>query len=183
MTGPSDKRTAGGRQRTLEAASSLINENGLAGTSLQMIANRLGVSKPALYHHFRSRDDIVANLMEPVITDVEEALALLNTLSVGQRSLAAREFYRDFTIKHRQIINLVFFDRGALDADTAVLIDHLADAVAKAMSEDEQEETVAGNLATVYGVAALVTRSTQLSDDALQRLLSSVLRTEDRIPE
>ena len=53
------------RDRLLAAAAELIREHGYAGTSLQMIADRLGFRKGAIYHHFRTRDEILAVFRVP----------------------------------------------------------------------------------------------------------------------
>lgn len=52
-------------QRTvLEAAAQLFAERGFGGTSLQDIADALGISRPAVYYYFHSKDDILASLVE-----------------------------------------------------------------------------------------------------------------------
>ena len=40
----------------------LFTEKGFDGTSLREIAERLGVTKAALYYHFASKDDILMAL-------------------------------------------------------------------------------------------------------------------------
>jgi AcrR family transcriptional regulator len=42
----------------------LFSERGYEKTSLREIAERLGVTKAALYYHFRTKEDIVASLSE-----------------------------------------------------------------------------------------------------------------------
>jgi len=42
----------------------LFAEQGYEKTSLREIAERLGVTKAALYYHFRTKDDIVASLFD-----------------------------------------------------------------------------------------------------------------------
>ena len=70
-------RTA--RERVIDAAADLFAQHGVRGTSLQMIADRLGVAKGAVYYQFRSKDDIVLGLLEPLfdglarIVDAAEA--------------------------------------------------------------------------------------------------------------
>ena len=50
------------RERILEAALDLFIELGYEGTSLREIANRLGVTKAALYYYFESKDEILMAL-------------------------------------------------------------------------------------------------------------------------
>jgi AcrR family transcriptional regulator len=50
------------RERILDVALDLFTEQGFDGTSLREIAERLGVTKAALYYHFESKDDILLAL-------------------------------------------------------------------------------------------------------------------------
>lgn len=54
------------RRTALEIAAGLFAERGYAGTSLQDIADALGVSRPALYYYFSSKEEILASLVEEV---------------------------------------------------------------------------------------------------------------------
>jgi AcrR family transcriptional regulator len=52
------------RQRIQAVALELFAEQGYDKTSLREIAERLGVTKAALYYHFKSKEDIVTSLVE-----------------------------------------------------------------------------------------------------------------------
>jgi AcrR family transcriptional regulator len=54
------------RKTILEAASRLFAERGFGGTNLQDIADALGISRPALYYYFNSKEAILASLVEEV---------------------------------------------------------------------------------------------------------------------
>lgn len=56
-----------GKARLVEAAGELFAELGVSGTSLQAIANSLGVTKAAVYHQFSSKEEIVVAVAGPVI--------------------------------------------------------------------------------------------------------------------
>jgi AcrR family transcriptional regulator len=45
---------------------------GVQRTSLREIADRLGITKPALYYHFSSREELVRSIVQPIL-DEEEA--------------------------------------------------------------------------------------------------------------
>ncbi len=60
--------------RVLDAALSLIAEHGVGGTSLQMIADAIGVTKAAVYHQFKTKEQIVIALTERELGGLEEAL-------------------------------------------------------------------------------------------------------------
>jgi AcrR family transcriptional regulator len=60
--------------RILDAALKLIGEHGVGGTSLQMIADVIGVTKAAVYHQFKTKEEIVIALTERELGGLEEAL-------------------------------------------------------------------------------------------------------------
>ena len=55
------------RQRLIDAAMALFIRHSFAGTSLQMIADELGFTKAAIYHHFRTREQLLTAVLEPII--------------------------------------------------------------------------------------------------------------------
>lgn len=87
------------RQRLLEVAIELFRQHSVAGTSLQMISDALGLTKSAIYHHFRTREELLDAILEPVLTElavlVEEAelqrtpRARADRMLVGYAALAA----------------------------------------------------------------------------------------------
>jgi AcrR family transcriptional regulator len=61
--------------RILDAALDLIADHGVSGTSLQMIADAVGVTKAAVYHQFKTKDEIVIGVTELELAKLEDALA------------------------------------------------------------------------------------------------------------
>ena len=55
------------RTRLLETALELFTRHGVEGTSLQMIADALGVTKAAVYYHFKTKDEITEAVTEPAL--------------------------------------------------------------------------------------------------------------------
>jgi len=52
------------RSKIQEVALELFTEQGYEATSLREIAERLGVTKAALYYHFKTKDEIAASFLE-----------------------------------------------------------------------------------------------------------------------
>lgn len=59
------------RTRIQQVALELFTERGYEATSLREIAERLGVTKAALYYHFRTKDEIVASLFEDQVAQLD----------------------------------------------------------------------------------------------------------------
>jgi AcrR family transcriptional regulator len=60
--------------RTAGVALDLFAENGVSGTSLQMIADALGVTKAAVYHQFHTKEAIVVATVDLELATLEPAL-------------------------------------------------------------------------------------------------------------
>ena len=76
------------QNRIIEAALLLFAERGISGTSLQMIADEIGVTKAAVYHQYNTKDEIILAVAEVVLTGLETAL----TAAEAERSRSrARE--------------------------------------------------------------------------------------------
>ncbi len=76
------------QSRIIEAALTLFAEHGISGTSLQMIADAIGVTKAAVYHQYNTKDEIVLAVARIVLARLEAAV----TVAEAERSRArARE--------------------------------------------------------------------------------------------
>ena len=110
-------RTTETADRIRAVAVALIAEKGIAQVSLREIAERVGISKPALYYHFASREDLVRSLFQPLVDDVS---ALLEDFESGRwpgdvtdrRALLGAYF--DVTYRHRDITKMVMQDPSVL---------------------------------------------------------------------
>ena len=60
--------------RIITATLPLFADHGVSGTSLQMIADAIGVTKAAVYHQFPSKDEIVLAVAEVELSRLEAAL-------------------------------------------------------------------------------------------------------------
>jgi AcrR family transcriptional regulator len=90
--------------RILDAALKLIGENGVSGTSLQMIADEIGVTKAAVYHQFKTKEEIVIALTERELGGLEE---VLEAAEAEQSQPRARELLLE------RVIDVAIERRGA----------------------------------------------------------------------
>ncbi|RIL01805.1 MAG: hypothetical protein DCC71_17160 [Proteobacteria bacterium] len=67
------------RQRILDAALELLAEHGYEGMSLAQVADRVGLHKSSLFHHFRSKEEmareVYRGLSERLLERIEPLLA------------------------------------------------------------------------------------------------------------
>ncbi|TMR21151.1 TetR/AcrR family transcriptional regulator [Nonomuraea turkmeniaca] len=67
------------RTRIQEIALRLFTEQGYEATSLREIAEELGVTKAALYYHFKTKDDIVTSLVDLRVAEIGELVEWAKT--------------------------------------------------------------------------------------------------------
>ncbi|MFD6249392.1 MULTISPECIES: TetR/AcrR family transcriptional regulator [Streptomyces] len=63
------------RQRIQDVALELFAEQGYEKTSLREIAERLDVTKAALYYHFKTKEDIIVGIFQDLTRPMDELLA------------------------------------------------------------------------------------------------------------
>lgn len=97
--------------RIRSAALELIAAKGAHQVSLREIAERVGVSEPALYYHFGSHEDMLRSLAQPLADDAATALAGFGP-DAGPRELLGTCF--DVTYRHRDIIAMLLHEPGIL---------------------------------------------------------------------
>ncbi|MBX7450910.1 TetR/AcrR family transcriptional regulator [Mycolicibacterium sp. 3033] len=101
------------RQRVLDAALALFAEHGVHGTSLQMIADRVGVSKAAVYYQFRSKEDIALEVLRPSIDDMARVIRIAEVLpDVHRRREVLVSGLIEMVVRHRQLSVLFYGDPG-----------------------------------------------------------------------
>jgi AcrR family transcriptional regulator len=86
MQRPPDAPSAA-QARVLAAAVRLFARHGVGGTSLQMIADEIGVTKAAVYHQYRTKDEIVRAVATAELAGVE---AVLDTAEAEPTATEAR---------------------------------------------------------------------------------------------
>jgi Transcriptional regulator len=69
-----DERRTDTRQQIRAVAMELFAEQGYDRTSLREIAERLGVTKAAVYYHFRTKEEIVASLFDDQLRVLDELI-------------------------------------------------------------------------------------------------------------
>ncbi len=76
------------KERILDEALTLFSQNGYDGTSVEQIAEKVGIKAPSLYKHFRGKEDILNAII---------GLTVLN----GVCGADVEEFDKDFPHKEK----------------------------------------------------------------------------------
>jgi AcrR family transcriptional regulator len=95
------------QDRILSAALELFGEHGVNGTSYQMVADTLGVTKAAIYHQFKTKDDIVIAVTERELSKLGDALAAASHTKARELLLNA---VVDHAVEHRRAASTLQFD-------------------------------------------------------------------------
>jgi AcrR family transcriptional regulator len=99
------------RQRLIDVAVDLFTRHSFAGTSLQMIADEMGFTKAAIYYHFRTREELLAAVVEPIF----EQLSGVITAAEAQHSATARadrmlRGYAELAVANRALVSVLACD-------------------------------------------------------------------------
>lgn len=94
------------KARILAVALELFSEQGVQQTSLQQIAERLGMTKPALYYHFDSREDLIRSLFQPMLDQIDGFLAVQEAAESHDPRVLLSGFF-ELTYRYRRLNELV----------------------------------------------------------------------------
>jgi AcrR family transcriptional regulator len=96
--------------RVAGAAMELIAAHGVNGTSLQMIADALGVTKAAVYHQFKTKEAIVLAAIEMELTKLDAALDVAEAEpGPGSRDALVRQVI-DLSVARRRMVSAIQHD-------------------------------------------------------------------------
>jgi AcrR family transcriptional regulator len=179
------------RGEILAAARELLAETGNhEGVSVRAVAQRVGVTTPSIYLHFRDKED----LLDAVCADVVGALAAaLEEASAGapgplERLLALGRAYIAFALAKPEHYRLAFMVAGEpKDVDEVLLSDNCFGQVLEAVQEcmaanifppDERGPLPTGIQlwATVHGLASLMITKPFLPWGQVEDLVEQALR-------
>jgi AcrR family transcriptional regulator len=134
------------RERILEEAVKLFYERGFNGTTLDDIAAELGVTKPFIYTHFRSKTELLAAICLPTI---EMSLEVANKAVQAPGTATQRlhklivEFTKVILIRQPNI-GVFFREEKSLEPTALAEIDALRKKFDRALSRLLQEGVASG---------------------------------------
>lgn len=99
------------RTRVLDAALDLFATHGVSGTSLQMIADAVGITKAAVYHQFRTKEQIVIAVTERELGRLEPALGEAEAHDDGPQARdALLVSVIEMAVRDRRLVRTLQFD-------------------------------------------------------------------------
>ncbi|MGB7050434.1 MAG: TetR/AcrR family transcriptional regulator [Acidimicrobiales bacterium] len=104
-------RTTAAQARIVSAALDLFAHHGVGGTSLQMIADAIGVTKAAVYHQFNTKDEIILAAAEDELAKLE---AVVKAAEAERSPAQARDTLVngivDLAVAHRRTMSTILND-------------------------------------------------------------------------
>jgi len=110
-------RATNTRQRLIDVAVELFTRHSFAGTSLQMIADELGFTKAAIYHHFRTREQLLAAVLEPILRELRtivEAAQMRRTAHARAEHMLSG--YAALAVRNRGLVAVLAADPSVATA-------------------------------------------------------------------
>jgi AcrR family transcriptional regulator len=164
------------RDRVLEAAQTLFTEHGVSGTTLQMIADRLGVNKSAVYYQFHSKEDIVAAVFRPAFEDIARVIKIAEVIPSWEvRREATVSGMIELAVRHRRTTALAYTDPAVAEVIRAVVefrdaVHSLQTILAGPEPNPASRTAVAVVVSGIFGAAADPTVA-DIPNDDLHRML------------
>lgn len=138
------------RAQVLEIAVALFNEQGYDATSVADLAARLGLTKSALYHHFPSKEQVLAEALDAALGGLEAVLDEpgATTGSASDRLRFVLQAALDVLVDRLPSVTLLLRVRGNSDTERSALerrraFDHR---VTELVREAQNEGTVRSDI-------------------------------------
>ena len=99
------------RAALLEGAEALVRDAGIAALSLRRLAEQVGVSRSAPYHHFRDKHELLCALAARGFSELEALIEQAQLERQGDLEAGLRGFvraYLRFATEHPDIYDLMF---------------------------------------------------------------------------
>ncbi|VVJ19012.1 Transcriptional regulator [Amycolatopsis camponoti] len=166
------------RARILRAALEEFSERGFHATSVRELAERVGITKTAVLYHFPGKADIVTALAEPLLGDLEAAMAKA-AVAVDARA-AAIEGLLDVWLAHRYLLRMNLRDLGLTASKT--VFERFRDGMLKANHlVAGPDADLAGRVRAAQAIAMLSDPVVLFADAPVDELRAAVLDGVDRL--
>ncbi|MCG8570929.1 MAG: TetR/AcrR family transcriptional regulator [Spirochaetes bacterium] len=107
------KNTPNARERILSTAIIVFAEKGYEGARMDQLAKAASVPKSLIYYHFKSKEDILATLVNQLIADFKKLIVLSDQETHQQKAAglsAKRQKYQSFMNKNADLLRIIFIE-------------------------------------------------------------------------
>ena len=112
------RRVSPRREELLEIAAELFAQQGFAGVTVHNLGAAAGVSGPALYHHFDSKEAMLGEMLVGTSHHLlAAARALHDSLPPDQLLAGLIAIHVDFSVDHRALISVEYRDLNKASPD------------------------------------------------------------------
>lgn len=173
--------TSAAQTRIINAALLLFGQHGVGGTSLQMIADEIGVTKAAVYHQYKTKEEIVRAVALAEFDRVEAMLDVAEAESSPSRIRdAAIRGIVDLSVERRRQTSTILTDPivgriFAADRRLARLLDRLNRDLLGDKAGPDTALTTAMLTAAISG-AVMHPLVVNRNDEVLRRELTNLIR-------
>ena len=107
------------REGILEAAARIFSEKGFHATSMQDIADAVNLQKASLYHHFSSKQEILADILDRALDLINSRLELVlsQSLSPDEKLRQAMVSYLETIADNQNLSAVLLLVLWSLDPD------------------------------------------------------------------
>jgi AcrR family transcriptional regulator len=144
------------RERILEVAAKLFVEQGYDGTSVRDIAKELGIANPSIYYHFKSKVDILIELLSEPLKTVGLAVAEAKKLSGEARTRRIIEGLLDALEVHQGVMLTAPPEAAKIVASQSLVVSetipNVAALLAETTAKDNRELRVMMAIGAVEGI-------------------------------
>ena len=114
------------KQPIIDIASKLFSEFGFWGVSMEMIAKRLNITKPALYHHFKNKKDLY---LKAVDDSFDRLMGEMKTIFINkdkqpkERLMEMSSVYLKFGSQQRSFVKII--THGSFNRKDSTILKYL----------------------------------------------------------
>lgn len=168
------------KEQILSTAAELFARNGFHGVSVNEIGAAVGISGPALYRHFASKDAMLAEMLVGISHELlDTGLAKAGAAQSPQQALSALvDWHIEFALHNKALIVIQDRDWGALPHDARNQVRTLQRAYVdlwathlRAVAPGIADDTAHAMVHAAFGLLNSTPRSARVDDDQMADLL------------